>query len=56
VAELRDAGLLTIGTDAEGRETSTLTAAGAQVGRLLAMSGDHGQAVLDALLDAAAET
>ena len=47
------AGLVTIGTDAEGHETWTLTPKGAQVGRLLAMSAEDGAAVLDALLDAA---
>ena len=42
VAELRDAGLLTIGTDAEGRETWTLTATGVQVARKMAMSSEDG--------------
>ena len=37
VAELRDAGLLTIGFDADGTETWTLTPAGEQVARQLAM-------------------
>jgi hypothetical protein len=49
VAELRDAGLLTIATDAEGRETWTLTPAGAQVARQPAM-GD--EATFNAILDA----
>ena len=52
MVELAAAGLVTIGTDAEGHETWTLTPKGAQVGRRLAMSADDGQAVLDALLDA----
>jgi len=49
VAELRDVGLLTIGTDAEGRGTWTLTPAGIQVARQLAM-GD--EAAFNAILDA----
>jgi hypothetical protein len=49
VAQLRDAGLLTIGRDAEGQETWTLTAEGVQVARQLAM-GD--EATINAILDA----
>ena len=49
VAQLRDAGLLTIGFDADGVETWTLTPEGAQVARQLAM-GD--EATLNAILDA----
>jgi hypothetical protein len=37
VAELVGAGLLTIGHDAAGKETWTLTDEGARVGRMLAM-------------------
>jgi hypothetical protein len=40
IAELAAAGLLTIGTDAEGQETWTLTPEGAQVARHMAMSGE----------------
>jgi hypothetical protein len=40
IAELRDAGLLIIGHDVDGYETSTLTAAGAQVARQMAMSAE----------------
>lgn len=52
-AERVEAGLLTVGTDAEGHETWTLTPKGAQVGRLLAMGSQDGEDVLGALLDAA---
>jgi hypothetical protein len=38
VAELLGAGLLTIGTDADGSETRTVTSEGAQVGRQPAMA------------------
>jgi hypothetical protein len=48
VAQLREAGLLTIGFDAEGKETWTLTAEGAQVARQLAM-GD--EATINAILE-----
>ena len=53
VAELERAGLVTLGVDAEGRETWTMTAEGAALARQLAMNGDAGAAVLTALLDAA---
>ena len=50
---LEHAGLLTIGTDAEGRETWTLTPTGEQVANQIAMSAeDDGVALLTALLDA----
>ena len=51
VAELVEAGLLTIGHDAEGKETWTLTEEGARVGRMLAMKGDGSGEVLAALPD-----
>jgi hypothetical protein len=47
VAELERAGLVTIGRDAEGRETWTLTPEGAAVARALAMSGEAGAAGAD---------
>jgi hypothetical protein len=50
VAELVEAGLLTIGHDVDGRETWTLTDEGARVGRMLAMRGDEAGEVLAALL------
>jgi hypothetical protein len=54
IAELVEAGLLTVGTDAEGRETWTLTTMGAQVATQMAMGHeDDAAALLDALLDAA---
>ncbi len=53
MAELVAAGLLTIGHDAEGKETWTLTDEGARVGRMLAMKGDAAGEVLAALLDEA---
>jgi hypothetical protein len=40
VAQLRDAGLLTVGVDADGTETWTLMPHGAQVARQLAMGDD----------------
>lgn len=53
VAEMVDAGLLTVGTDAEGYETWALTPKGAQVATQMAMSsGDDAAAMLDKLLDA----
>jgi hypothetical protein len=52
VAELYRAGLVTTGKDAEGHETWTLTAKGAEVGRQLALNEEAGAAVLTALLDA----
>ena len=55
VAELVQAGLVTIGTDADSRETWTLTPAGEQVANQIAMSAeDDGVALLTALLNAAA--
>ena len=54
VAELRDAGILTIGRDASGAETWTLTPMGASLARQLAMSSeDDAFELLNALLDAA---
>lgn len=55
VAELERAGLVTIGRDAEGRETWTLTAKGAQIGRQLALNEEAGAAALTALLNAVEE-
>jgi hypothetical protein len=53
IAEIERAGLVTIGTDAEGHETWTLTPQGAQVGRQMAMSAeDDALDLLTALLDA----
>jgi hypothetical protein len=53
VAELVQAGLVTIGTDAGGRGTWALTPAGEQVANQIAMSAeDDGVALLTALLDA----
>jgi hypothetical protein len=49
VAELEAAGQLTIGTDAEGGATWTLTPQGVQVARQLAL-GD--EATFNAILDA----
>jgi hypothetical protein len=49
IAELEHSGLVAIGHDAEGRETWTLTPAGAQVARQMAM-GD--EATFNAILDA----
>jgi hypothetical protein len=40
VAELVAASLLTVGTDAQGRETWTLTPMGAQVANQMAMSSE----------------
>jgi hypothetical protein len=52
IAELVSAGLITVGTDAEGRETWTLTEMGVQVSNQMAMSGqDEGLALLEALLE-----
>jgi hypothetical protein len=48
-AQLEAAGLLTIGLDAEGRETWTLTPEGAQVARRLAMGDED---TINAILDA----
>jgi hypothetical protein len=55
VAELRDAGLLGIGTDAEGRETWTLTPAGRPGGQSdgYERRGRRARALLNALLAAA---
>jgi hypothetical protein len=41
LGELRDAGLLTVGTDAGGRETLTLTPEGAQVATQMSMSSEE---------------
>ena len=55
IAEMVAAGLLTVGTDAEGRETWALTPKGAQVARQMAMSSeDAALAMFNGLLDAAA--
>ena len=54
IAEMLADGLLTVGTDAEGRETWALTPKGAQVATQMAMSSeDDALAMFDALLDAA---
>jgi hypothetical protein len=54
VAELEAAGLVTVGTDADGHETWTLTEMGAQLARQMSMSSeDDAAALLDALLEAA---
>jgi hypothetical protein len=54
IAELVEAALLTVGTDAQGRETWTLTPKGAQVATQMAMGHeDDAAALLDALLEAA---
>ena len=53
VAGLVQAGLLTVGTDADGHETRTLTEQGEQVANQIAMSAeDDGVALLTALLAA----
>jgi hypothetical protein len=52
-AELVTAGLLTIGTDAQGRETWTLTPGGAQVARQMASSEADALELLAGLTDAA---
>jgi hypothetical protein len=53
VDELRAAGLVTIGTDADGQETWTLTPQGEQLAGQLSMSSDDdAAALLDALLEA----
>ena len=53
IAEMVVAGLLTVGTDAEGRETWALTPKGAQVATQMAMSSeDDALAMFNALLDA----
>jgi hypothetical protein len=54
VADLETAGLLTIGTDAEGAVTWTLTPKGEQVAIQMAMSAeDDALELLTVLLDAA---
>ena len=54
ISELVAAGLLTVGTDAEGRETWALTPRGAQVATQMAMSSEEDAfAMFNALLDAA---
>ena len=47
VVELLEAGLLTIGPDAEGKETWALTDEGARVARMLAVKGDGASPVLE---------
>ena len=48
------AGLVTVGTDAEGQETWMLTPTGEQIALQMSMSSeDDAAALLDALLDAA---
>ena len=55
IAEMVQADLLTVGTDAQGRETWALTPKGAQVATQMAMSSeDDALAMFDALLHAAA--
>jgi len=46
VEELQRAGFVTIGTDAEGEETWTLTAQGEQVANQMAMSSEDDAAAL----------
>ena len=54
IAEMVAAGLLTVGIDAQGRETWALTPKGAQVATQMAMSSeDDALAMFNALLDAA---
>jgi hypothetical protein len=54
VEELQRAGFVTIGTDAEGEQTWTLTPAGEQIALQLSMSSeDDAAALLEALLEAA---
>jgi hypothetical protein len=54
VEELQRAGFVTIGADAEGEETWTLTPAGEQIALQLSMSSeDDAAALLEALLEAA---
>jgi len=54
VEELQRAGFVTIGTDAEGEETWTLTPAGEQIALQMAMgSEDDAAALLGAMLEAA---
>jgi len=54
VEELQRAGFVTIGTDAEGEETWTLTKQGEQIALQLPMSSeDDAAALLEALLEAA---
>jgi hypothetical protein len=49
INELEEAGLLTVGSDAQGRKTWTLTASGAQVATQMPMSSeDDALALLDA--------
>ena len=57
VAELEKAGLVTVGTDEQGREVWTLTAEGERVGTMLAMVADEDErlTVLTGLLDDAKE-
>jgi hypothetical protein len=45
VAELEAAGLVTVGTDAEGNETWTLTATGEQIALQMSMSSEDGAAL-----------
>jgi len=53
VEELQRAGFVTIGTDADGDETWTLTPTGEQIGLQLSMSSeDDAAALLEALLGA----
>jgi hypothetical protein len=49
-SELEAAGLLTIGTDASGAQTWTLTREGTRAERLVAMGQDEGRGVLQALV------
>jgi len=54
VEDLQRADFVTIGTDADGEETWTLTPVGEQVALQLSMSSeDDAAALLEALLDAA---
>jgi len=51
VAELEKAGLVETFANDEGKVAYRLTPEGAQLGRSMALAGDDGAAVLDALLD-----
>jgi hypothetical protein len=54
VEELQRAGFVTIGKDAEGSETWTLTASGEQIALQMSLSSeDDATALLEALLEAA---
>ena len=50
VAQLGEAGLIEVYVNEEGKETYRLTAKGAPVARAIALAGEDGETVLDALL------